>query len=141
MRSRYRNRERWLEAYRFADEASTDTGSNRYYDADGQPLQRQFLRSPLPYSRVTSRFSQSRFHPILKRRMPHYGVDYGAPVGTPVRATAGGTVVSAGVRGGGGRTVRLRHANGYLTAYLHLSGYATGIRAGAPVAQGRSSGT
>lgn len=134
---RYLNRDRRLEAYRFADEASAEGGSNRYYDADGQPLQRQFLRSPLPYSRVTSRFSMSRFHPILKRRMPHYGVDYGAPVGTPVRATADGTVVSAGVRGGGGRTVRLRHANGYLTAYLHLSGYAQGLRAGARVDQGQ----
>ena len=134
---RYRNRDRWLEAYGFADEEPAGAGSNRYYDADGQPLQRQFLRSPLPYSRVTSRFSLSRFHPILKRRMPHYGVDYGAPVGTPVRATADGTVVSAGVRGGGGRTVRLRHANGYLTAYLHLSGYAQGIRAGARVDQGQ----
>ena len=134
---RYRNRDRWVEAYRFADEEPAERGSNRYYDADGQPLQRQFLRSPLPYSRVTSRFSLSRFHPILKRRMPHYGVDYGAPVGTPVRATADGTVVSAGTRGGGGRTVRLRHANGYLTAYLHLSGYAQGIRAGARVGQGQ----
>lgn len=134
---RYLNRGRWREAYRFQDEAPAEGGSNRYYDADGQPLQRQFLRSPLPYSRVTSRFSMSRFHPILKRRMPHYGVDYGAPVGTPVRATADGTVLSAGVRGGGGRTVRLRHANGYLTAYLHLSGYAQGVRAGARVDQGQ----
>lgn len=134
---RYRNRDRWLEAYRFPDEEPAEGGSNRYYDADGQPLQRQFLRSPLPYSRVTSRFSLSRFHPVLKRRMPHYGVDYGAPVGTPVRATADGTVVSAGTRGGGGRTVRLRHANGYLTAYLHLSGYAQGVRTGARVNQGQ----
>ncbi len=134
---RYRNRDRWLEAYRFPDGAPAAGGSNRYYDADGQPLQRQFLRSPLPYSRVTSRFSLSRFHPILKRRLPHYGVDYGAPVGTAVRATADGTVVSAGTRGGAGRTVRLRHANGYLTAYLHLSGYAQGVRAGARVDQGQ----
>ncbi len=134
---RYRNRDRWLEAYSFSEEGSGDGGSNRYYDADGQPLRRQFLRSPLPYSRVTSRFSLSRFHPILKRRMPHYGVDYGAPVGTPVRATADGTVLSAGARGGGGRTVRLRHPNGYLTAYLHLSGYAQGIRSGARVDQGQ----
>ncbi|MDE2691735.1 MAG: peptidoglycan DD-metalloendopeptidase family protein [Acidobacteriota bacterium] len=134
---RYQNRDRWLEAYSFAEEGSGVGGSNRYYDADGQPLRRQFLRSPLPYSRVTSRFSLSRFHPILKRRMPHYGIDYGAPVGTPVRATADGTVLSAGVRGGGGRTVRLRHPNGYLTAYLHLSGYARGIRSGARVDQGQ----
>ena len=143
---RYRNRESWLEAYRFAGAESTEsedavaaaeTGTGRYYDGEGQPLRRQFLRSPLPYSRVTSRFSMNRYHPILKRRMPHYGVDYGAPAGTPVRATADGTVVSAGTRGGGGRTVRLRHANGYMTAYLHLSGYAEGIRSGRRVQQGQ----
>ena len=141
---RYRNRESWLEAYRFAgaedsgpDDAVAETVPGRYYDGEGQPLRRQFLRSPLPYSRVTSRFSMNRFHPILKRRMPHYGVDYGAPTGTPVRATADGTVVSAGARGGGGRTVRLRHANGYMTAYLHLSGYADGIRSGRRVQQGQ----
>ena len=143
---RYRNRESWLEAYRFSGAedtgaedavAAAQSGANRYYDGEGQPLRRQFLRSPLPYSRVTSRFSMNRFHPILKRRMPHFGVDYGAPTGTPVRATADGTVVSAGTRGGGGRTVRLRHANGYLTAYLHLSGYAEGIRSGRRVQQGQ----
>ncbi len=143
---RYRNRESWLEAYRFTgaedtepEDAvmATDAGAHRYYDGEGQPLRRQFLRSPLPYSRVTSRFSMNRYHPILKRRMPHYGVDYGAPTGTPVQATADGTVVSAGTRGGGGRTVRLRHANGYLTAYLHLSGYAEGIRSGRRVQQGQ----
>lgn len=143
---RYRNRETWLEAYRFTGveangpesaDAVSETEPNRYYDGEGQPLRRQFLRSPLPYSLVTSRFSMNRYHPILKRRMPHYGVDYGAPTGTPVRATADGTVVSAGTRGGGGRTVRLRHANGYMTAYLHLSGYAEGIRSGRRVQQGQ----
>ena len=145
---RYRNREHWLEAYRFSDDEGAEntapedgavaaTGLNRYYDGEGQPLRRQFLRSPLPYSRVTSRFSLNRFHPILKRRMPHYGVDYGAPVGTAVRATADGTVVSAGTRDGGGRTVRLRHTNGYVTSYLHLSGYAEGIRSGRRVQQGQ----
>ncbi len=134
---RYRNRDRWHEAYRFSGDEADGRSFDRYYDADGRPLQRQFLRSPLPYSRVTSRFSMNRYHPVLKRRMPHYGVDYGAPTGTPVRATADGTVLSAGVRGGGGRTIRLRHANGYLTAYLHLSGYAPGVRAGALVEQGQ----
>ena len=146
---RYRNREHWVEAYRFSGDevaegtapeagvAVAATAPNRYYDGEGQPLRRQFLRSPLPYSRVTSRFSMNRFHPILKRRMPHYGVDYGAPTGTAVRATADGTVVSAGMRGGGGRTVRLRHANGYVTSYLHLSGFAEGIRSGRRVQQGQ----
>jgi murein DD-endopeptidase MepM/ murein hydrolase activator NlpD len=125
----YQNRGQLLEAYRFGDEPA-------YYDGDGRPLQKMFLRSPLPFTRVTSRFSHRRFHPVLKTYRPHYGVDYGAPVGTPVRATARGTVLSAGWSGGGGKMVKLRHANGYLTAYLHLSGFAAGIRAGARVAQG-----
>jgi len=122
---------RMIEAYSFGDGA--DAG---YYDAEGRPLQKMFLRSPMPYSRVTSRFSHRRFHPILGVFRPHYGVDYGAPVGTPVRVTASGTVVSAGWDGGGGRTIKVRHTNGYLTAYLHLSRFAKGIRQGERVAQG-----
>ena len=77
-----------------------------------------------------------RFHPVLKVARPHYGVDYGAPVGTPVRVTASGTVEFAGWDGGGGRTVKVRHANGYLTGYLHLSRFAEGIRRGVRVRQG-----
>jgi murein DD-endopeptidase MepM/ murein hydrolase activator NlpD len=95
-----------------------------------------FLRSPLRYSRITSRFSGRRFHPVLKRYRPHYGVDYGAPVGTPVRVTAGGVVVSAGWNGGGGKTVKVRHPNGFETSYLHLSGFASAIRSGRRVSQG-----
>ncbi len=125
----YDNAGRRLEAYRFGEDGA-------YYDAEGRPLRKMFLRSPLRYSRITSRFSNRRFHPILKRYRPHYGVDYGAPKGTPVRVTANGVVVSAGWDRGGGKTVKVRHPNGYLTAYLHLSGYAKGIRSGARVAQG-----
>jgi murein DD-endopeptidase MepM/ murein hydrolase activator NlpD len=117
------------EAYRFAD-------SDGYYDAEGRPLQKMFLRSPLPFSRVTSRFSNRRFHPVLKVFRPHYGVDYGAPVGTPVRATAAGTVVSVGWDGGGGNTVKVRHPNEYQTCYLHLSRFASGVRPGTRVSQG-----
>jgi murein DD-endopeptidase MepM/ murein hydrolase activator NlpD len=122
---------RRLEAYTFGDD-----GAGGYYDAEGRPLQKMFLRSPLPYSRVTSRFSHRRFHPVLGVFRPHYGVDYGAPTGTPVRVTASGTVVSAGWDGGGGRTVKVRHANDYLTAYLHLSRFAEGVRSGRRVRQG-----
>jgi murein DD-endopeptidase MepM/ murein hydrolase activator NlpD len=118
---------RRLEAYRFGD---------GYYDADGRPLQKLFLRSPLPYTRVTSSFSHRRYHPVLKSYRPHYGVDYGAPMGTPVRATAAGVVVLAGWDGGGGRTVKLRHPDAFLTAYLHLSRFAAGVKPGARVAQG-----
>lgn len=126
---RYDNDGHVLEAYRYGDEPA-------YYDAEGRPLQKMFLRSPLPFSRITSRFSNRRFHPVLKVYRPHYGVDYGAPVGTAARTTARGTVVFAGWSGGGGNTVKIRHANGYLTAYLHLSRFAKGIRPGARVAQG-----
>lgn len=122
---------RRLEGYSFGEGESAG-----YYDAEGRPLQKMFLRSPLPYSRVTSGFSNRRFHPVLGVFRPHHGVDYGAPTGTPVRVTASGTVVSAAWEGGGGRTVKVRHANGYLTAYLHLSRFADGVRAGARVRQG-----
>ncbi len=125
----YVNGGRRLEAYRFGEPAG-------YYDAEGRPLRKLFLRSPLRYSRVTSRFSHRRFHPILKRYRPHYGVDYGAPTGTPVRATAGGTVAFAAWDSGGGRMVKIRHPSGYLTAYLHLSRFAPGVRRGRRVAQG-----
>lgn len=117
------------EAYLWGDE-------DGYYDGQGRPLQKQFLRSPLPFSRVTSRFSGRRFHPVLKVYRPHYGVDYGAPVGTPVRTTASGTVVFAGRSGGSGNMVKVRHANGYLTAYLHLSGFSSAGRVGRRVRQG-----
>ena len=125
---RYVNRGRSVEAYRFSDAA--------YYDAQGRPLQKMFLRSPIPYSRVTSRFSTHRFHPILNVVRPHYGVDYGAPVGTPARVTADGVVIFVGWDGGGGRTVKVRHPNGYLSCYLHLSRFPTGLSAGDRVRQG-----
>ena len=119
---------RLWEAYRF--------GADGFYDGEGRPLQKLFLRSPLPYSRITSRFSNRRFHPVLKVFRPHHGVDYGAPTGTPVRVTASGTVTFAGWDGGGGRTVKVRHPNGYQTGYLHLSKFARDVRAGARVRQG-----
>jgi murein DD-endopeptidase MepM/ murein hydrolase activator NlpD len=125
----YENGGRRLEAYRFGEEKG-------YYDGEGRPIKKMFLRSPLRFSRVTSRFSHKRFHPILRRYRPHYGVDYAAPVGTPVRATANGVVVSAAWTKGGGRTVTLRHPNGYRSSYLHLSGFARGIGAGRRVVQG-----
>ncbi len=111
--------------------------SPSYYDEKGRPLRKQFLRAPLRFSRLTSRFSLSRMHPILGRRLPHWGVDYGAPVGTPVMATADGVVTFTGVRSGAGNAVEIRHPGGYVTAYLHLSRFASGIRPGARVAQGQ----
>ncbi len=117
------------EAIRFGSDGT-------FYDGEGQPLRKMFLRSPLRYSHITSRFTQRRFHPVLKIFRPHYGVDYGAPVGTPVQATAGGVIVSAGWERGGGNVVKVRHAGDYITAYLHLSRFRSGIRSGARIRQG-----
>ena len=92
-----------------------------YYTPEGSPLRKAFLRSPLKFSRVSSGFTHARFHPILKKMRPHLGVDYAAPVGTPVRASGDGVVTLAGWSGGYGKTVKLRHPNGYQTLYGHLS--------------------
>jgi murein DD-endopeptidase MepM/ murein hydrolase activator NlpD len=131
--TRFVNGDRTLDAVVYPD----DSGRLGYYDLEGRPLRKQFLRSPLKFSRITSRFSMNRFHPVLGRRMPHYGVDYGAPVGTPALATADGTVDFAGRNGGGGNMVTVRHTNGYETNYLHLSRFGKGVRRGARVSQGQ----
>ena len=112
-----------------------------FYDAEGRSMKRLFLKSPFRFEpRVTSRFSYRRLHPVLGTNRPHLGVDYGAPTGTPVVSVANGRVVSAGISGGAGNRVRLRHTNGYETYYLHLSRFAKGMRPGARVAQGQTIG-
>jgi|GEM_PF-485408 len=118
--------------YRFTDPESTTD----YYNAEGQNLRKTFQKSPLRFSRVSSFFGR-RFHPILRRVRQHAGVDYVAPKGTPVEAVADGRVISAGWSGGYGRLVVVGHAEGYQTRYGHLSGFAKGIRSGAPVHQGQ----
>jgi murein DD-endopeptidase MepM/ murein hydrolase activator NlpD len=120
--------DRTLRAVRFDGERSQG-----YYAPDGTPLRKAFLRSPLKFSRISSGFTHSRFHPILKTVRPHYGVDYAAPVGTPVMASGDGVVVLAGWHGGYGKTVKIRHPNGYQTLYGHLS--RINVRAGQRVAQ------
>jgi murein DD-endopeptidase MepM/ murein hydrolase activator NlpD len=116
-----------------------EDGEGNYYAPDGKSLRKAFLRSPLEFSRVTSGFAM-RFHPILQTWRQHNGIDYGAPVGTKVRATANGVVDFAGVQGGYGRVVILRHGNGITTAYAHLNGFASGIQKGARVSQGDAIG-
>lgn len=126
---------RKLQAFRWIDPA---TGRPSYYDEAGRSLKRFLLKSPLKFEpRVTSRFSRRRFHPVDKVYRAHLGVDYGAPAGSSVVAVAAGVVVSAAYAAGGGNQVRLRHAGGFETYYLHLSAYGAGIRAGARVAQGQ----
>jgi murein DD-endopeptidase MepM/ murein hydrolase activator NlpD len=99
-----------------------DLGHPAYYTAEGKSLQKAFLRSPLKFAApVTSHFSKARFHPILKTYRPHLGTDYGAPVGTPVQTIGSGRVVFSGRKGGDGNMVKIAHAQGYETMYLHLS--------------------
>ena len=107
-----------------------------YYDEKGQSLRSMFLRAPLHYRRISSYFSNRRYHPVLKYFRPHHGIDYAAPSGTPVSAVADGTVTHAGWKGGNGKLVVLRHGGGYESTYGHLSRFAKGVRGGRRVAQG-----
>ncbi len=112
-------------------------GLTHYYRPDGASVRRSFLRTPVKFSRISSGFSNGRFHPILKRWRAHKGIDYAADTGTPVRATATGRVLSAGWRGGYGNTVVIKHGGNYSTLYAHLSHYRSGIRPGSYVEQGQ----
>lgn len=115
------------------------TGAPGYFNPDGSALQKAFLRSPLKFAApVTSHFSQSRFHPILKTYRPHLGVDYGAPTGTPVQSIGNGHVIFAGMSGGSGNLVRIAHSNGYETMYMHLSRIL--VHVGEPVDSGQRIG-
>jgi murein DD-endopeptidase MepM/ murein hydrolase activator NlpD len=120
-------------AFRFT---YSDTGASDYFDENGGSRRKDFLRSPIKFARITSRFSASRLHPIYKIYRPHYGVDYAAPVGTPVQATADGEVTFAGRQAGAGNVVKMRHKNAYQTAYLHLSRFGPGVRRGAVLKSG-----
>lgn len=108
-----------------------------FYFPDGASLRRMFLKSPIKFARITSKFNRNRFHPIYKRRQPHNGVDYGAPFGTPVMAVGDGRVEFAGPNGPAGNMLRIRHNSLYQTAYLHLQGFAKNMRKGAKVYQGQ----
>lgn len=111
-----------------------------YYAPDGTSLKRVFLKSPIQYGRISSKFQKRRFHPVLKIARPHNGVDYAAPVGTPIRAVGDGVIAAIGPRGGGGNVITLRHNATYTTAYKHLSRFAKGLRTGAKVQQGQTIG-
>jgi murein DD-endopeptidase MepM/ murein hydrolase activator NlpD len=121
-----------IQAFRF--QAADDAG--KYYTAEGRPYGRAFLRYPVEFSRITSQFSKSRFHPILRVRRPHYGIDFAATSGTPVRAIGAGTVVTAGWNGGHGRFVKVRHGGGIESSYSHLRSIGRGIRRGVRVEMG-----
>lgn len=113
----------------------TAPGAGSYYRADGGSVKEAFLAAPVKYTRITSAFTQARFHPILRRTRPHPGIDYAAPAGTPVWAVASGRVTHVGWLGGYGRLVKIQHADGYESYYAHLSRFASGLRVGQMVQQ------
>jgi murein DD-endopeptidase MepM/ murein hydrolase activator NlpD len=131
----YDNDGRAYRAVLFHDPA----GAPAYYTPDGKSLKKAFLHSPLKFAAViTSHFSYSRFHPILKVYRPHLGTDYAAPIGTPVQSIGDGRVIFAGRKGGDGNLVKIQHSNGYQTYYMHLSRIL--VRDGQHVAQGQRIG-
>ena len=111
-------------------------GGNIYWNEKGESMRKAFLKAPLKFSRVSSGFSYARKHPVTRKVQPHTGVDYAAPKGTPVMSIGDGVVLSMKYEGAGGNTVRIRHNSVYTTAYLHLSGYAKGLKVGQRVRQG-----
>lgn len=128
----FKHYDREYYAYRFLQDSVWD-----FFDDDGGSMRRTFLKAPLRYKRISSRYSHSRYHPILKIRRPHRGIDYAAASGTPVHAIGDGVVTFTGWKGQGGRTVKIKHNGTYSTAYLHLSGYGDAIVKGASVTQGQ----
>jgi murein DD-endopeptidase MepM/ murein hydrolase activator NlpD len=127
----FNNEEKDHYAFYFVQENTGD-----YFNDKGQSLRRTFLKAPLHFKRISSHYSHSRMHPILKVRRPHLGVDYAADYGTPVQAVGDGTIVSAGRDGAAGNMIKIRHNGTYTTAYLHLSKFSPGIRKGVHVRQG-----
>lgn len=122
-----------LRAFYFEEDSIGD-----YFDEKGESLRRTFLKAPLRYSRISSRFSNSRLHPVLKIRRPHHGIDYAAPTGTPVVSIGDGTVIKKGYqKRGGGNYVKIKHNGTYSTTYMHLSKFGRGIQAGVRVKQGQ----
>lgn len=120
-------------AFRFENEE----GFPDYFDEEGRSLRKQLLRAPLEYARISSSYSRKRFHPVLHRYAPHLGIDYAAPTGTPVMSTGDGTVITASRTRANGNYVKIRHANDYISYYLHLSRFGKGIKSGAKVRQGQ----
>ncbi|MCK4649331.1 M23 family metallopeptidase, partial [bacterium] len=131
--AQYINRHRTHTAIYFED----PEGNRGYFTEEAKSLRKQFLRSPLSYRRISSYFSYRRFHPILKVYRPHPGIDYAAPIGTPVRSIGDGRVVYCGWKRGFGRFIKIKHPRGYYTTYGHLRRYAKGIRTGIRVKQGQ----
>ena len=130
------NRGKVFRALRYVDEKE----EGDYFSPDGKSMRKAFLRAPVDFRRISSRFSKSRWHPVLGKKRPHRGVDYAAAIGTPVQASGDGKVIHVGKKGGYGKTIIIQHANRYTTLYGHLNGYRKGIRRGKRVKQGQTIG-
>ncbi len=131
--AQYQNGPEFYKAYFYKNKA---TGTQGYFDETGASLRKVFLKSPIKFGRITSRFSRRRFHPIHRRFKAHNGVDYGAPRGTPIRAVGDGRIIKIGRYGGSGKMIVLDHVAGYRTKYLHMSRFKKGMRRGSKVLQG-----
>ncbi|MGF6396173.1 peptidoglycan DD-metalloendopeptidase family protein [Pseudomonas plecoglossicida] len=131
--ARFTNRGKTYTAVRYTNKQ----GNTSYYTADGNSLRKAFIRTPVDYARISSRFSAGRKHPILNKIRAHKGVDYAAPRGTPIKAAGDGRIELAGRRGGYGNTVIIAHGNRYKTLYGHMQGFAKGIKNGSNVKQGQ----
>ncbi len=129
----FTNQGRSFKAVRYTD----PKGNSNYYSPDGHSMRKAFLRSPVDFRRISSRFSRERFHPVLGKKRPHRGVDYAAGTGTPIKASGDGKIIFRGTKGGYGRTVILQHGGKYTTLYAHMSGFKRGQRVGTRVKQGQ----
>jgi murein DD-endopeptidase MepM/ murein hydrolase activator NlpD len=129
----FTNQGKTYQAIRFKDGSRPEA----YYGPDGQSRRQLFLRAPLEFSRISSGFTMRRYHPIAKTWRAHPAIDYAAPTGTPIRTVGDGTIIAKGFTSGNGNYVKIRHANGYETMYLHMSRFAASIRNGGRVAQGQ----
>lgn len=131
--ARFINQGKTYSAVRFTN----NQGSASYYRADGSSMRKAFIRTPVDFARISSRFSSGRRHPVLNKIRAHKGVDYAAPRGTPIKATGDGKIILAGRKGGYGNTIVIQHGQRYRTLYGHLNGFAKGIRTGSQVTQGQ----
>ncbi len=130
------NQDKSFRAVRYTD----PNGATSYYNPEGRSMRKAFLRSPVDFRRISSRFQRERWHPVLGKKRPHRGVDYAAATGTPIRASGDGRITFVGYKGGYGKTVVIQHGTSYSTLYGHLNGYRKGIRSGKYVKQGQTIG-
>ncbi|MFH2093706.1 MAG: peptidoglycan DD-metalloendopeptidase family protein [Pseudomonadota bacterium] len=128
----FTNRENQFKAFLYKD----SSGRSGYYDENGNSLQKAFLKAPLSFSRISSKFTKKRLHPIFKEYRPHPGVDYAAPEGTPIKAVGDGIISQIGFNKGMGNTITIRHYNGYTTSYNHMSRFSKGMKKNKKLLQG-----